>query len=272
VSGFNIHVTEGANYLPFTYLAGNTIGFQLVAGDPQPGITFRALNAGGDADRDFRVTPTIALDGSVATVPLDLATHGNGSGGVECYNCSFARRIVSGSLVKIVLPPPVALVEVDEFYYAALDHYFMTANDAEKMALDTGVFPGWVRTGQSFKAYAAGSSAGGSINPVCRYYGSPSAGLDSHFYSGSAQECFLVHATFPTQWIFESDNVFQIALPDPTTGACPGGTIPVYRVWNNRPDSNHRYTTSLAIRDAMLAHGYVAEGYGPSAVIMCAVA
>ena len=66
--------------------------------------------------------------------------------------------------------------------------------------------------------------------------------------------------------------MFQIALPDSTTGACPGGTIPVYRVWNNRPDSNHRYTTSLAIRDAMLAHGYIAEGYGPSAVIMCAVA
>jgi hypothetical protein len=272
VSGFNIHVTEGAHYLPFTYLAGNSIAFKLDGGDPQPGIVFRSPDGGGDQPRDFRLTPASVLDGSLSTVALDLATHADSSGGVECYNCSYPRRIVSGSLVKVLLPPPVALIEVDEFYNAERDHYFMTASDAEKMALDTGFFPGWVRTGESFKAYAAGSSAGGSINPVCRYYGTPDAGLDSHFYSASAGECFLVHASFPTQWLFESDNVFQIALPDTATGACPAGTIPVYRLWNQRADSNHRYTTSPAIRDAMLALGYAAEGYGPAAVIMCAVA
>jgi hypothetical protein len=272
VSSFNLRVTDGPNYLSFTYLPGNALAYQSAAGDPQPGIVFRSPNGGGALPRDFRITPATALDGSLSTVSIDLATHAGGSGSIECYNCAFARRIVSGSLLKVLLPPPVALVQVDEFYNAVRDHYFMTASDAEKMALDTGVFPGWVRTGQSFKAYAAGSSAGGSINPVCRYYGSPAAGLDSHFYSGSAQECFLVHAVFPTQWIYESDNVFQIALPDTSSGACPMGTIPVYRVWNHRVDSNHRYTTSTAIRDSMLALGYVAEGYGPMAVIMCAVA
>src|SRR6266542_273804 len=34
--------------------------------------------------------------------------------------------------------------------------------------------------------------------------------------------------------------------------------------------SNHRYTTELAIKAQMQAQGYVAEGYGPNAVIMCA--
>jgi hypothetical protein len=36
-------------------------------------------------------------------------------------------------------------------------------------------------------------------------------------------------------------------------------------------DSNHRYTTSAAIKADMLAAGYIAEGYGPDGVVMCAV-
>jgi uncharacterized protein YfaP (DUF2135 family) len=55
-------------------------------------------------------------------------------------------------------------------------------------------------------------------------------------------------------------------------GACPANTIPVYRVFNNRPDGNHRYSTDPAIRDQMVARGGIAEGYGPNAVIMCAPA
>jgi hypothetical protein len=46
--------------------------------------------------------------------------------------------------------------------------------------------------------------------------------------------------------------------------------VPVYRVWNGRVDSNHRYTIDIAVRDAMVAAGGIAEGYGPNAVIMCA--
>jgi Repeat of unknown function (DUF5648) len=110
-----------------------------------------------------------------------------------------------------------------------------------------------------------------SINPVCRYYGSPQRGLNSHFYSADPDECVKVFWTFRLDWLWESDNVFQINLPDKATGACPGGTIPVYRVWNQRADSNHCYTTSVAIKAEMLAAGYGAEGYGPDGVVMCAV-
>jgi hypothetical protein len=271
LGGQNIHVTDGPFYLSFTYIAGNSIPLIGIS-NPQPTFTFRSPEGGGeDVSRDFRITPVSALDGTLSPVPINLATSGNRSGSIECYNCSFARFIIAGSLTQVFLPPPVAIVIVDEFYNTGLDHYFITANPAEKMDLDTGVHPGWMRTGQSFKAYAAGSSASGSINPVCRYYGNPSAGLDSHFYSASARECFEVHAKFPAAWGYESDNVFQIALPDDTTGECPASTVPVYRVWNNRADSNHRYTASLATRDAMVAMGYVKEGYGPNFVIMCAV-
>jgi hypothetical protein len=54
-------------------------------------------------------------------------------------------------------------------------------------------------------------------------------------------------------------------------GACPAGDIPVYRLFNNRADANHRYTTSIAIRDQMAARGYIAEGYGPNNVTLCAL-
>jgi hypothetical protein len=36
--------------------------------------------------------------------------------------------------------------------------------------------------------------------------------------------------------------------------------------------AEHRYTADLAVKAAMLARGYVAEGYGPDATIMCAAA
>ena len=43
----------------------------------------------------------------------------------------------------------------------------------------------------------------------------------------------------------------------------------MYRLWNQRADSNHRYTADRAQRDAMIARGYAAEGYGPLGVAMC---
>jgi hypothetical protein len=44
----------------------------------------------------------------------------------------------------------------------------------------------------------------------------------------------------------------------------------VYRVWNRRADTNHRYTASRTVRDAMVAQGYAAEGSGPDVVTFCA--
>ena len=155
-------------------------------------------------------------------------------------------------------------VSVVEFYNVARDHYFISAATQEIADLDTGVHAGWVRTGLSFKAYAA-ATAGAS--PVCRFYLPPAYG-DSHFYSGSPAECAQVMAKY-AGFVYETPSAFYIALPDATSGACPGGTIAVYRVFDNRADTNHRYTTSLAVRQQMQGQGWIAEGYGPSQVIMC---
>ena len=59
-------------------------------------------------------------------------------------------------------------------------------------------------------------------------------------------------------------------LPN-ASGACPAGTIPVYRLYNNGMGGapNHRFVTSLAERQNMINKGYVAEGNGIG-VGMCA--
>jgi hypothetical protein len=69
--------------------------------------------------------------------------------------------------------------------------------------------------------------------------------------------------------LLEASEVFQMDLPDPITGACPNGGVPIHRVFNQRRDANHRYTTSIAIRNQMVARGGIAEGYGPNAVVLC---
>ncbi|MEO7158766.1 MAG: hypothetical protein ABI039_14465 [Vicinamibacterales bacterium] len=166
-------------------------------------------------------------------------------------------------------PPPPTTVTVIEFYDAALDHYFITGIPDEIAKLDNGTFKGWARTGETFNAYGPGSGATSARRrPVCREYGNPLYGLDSHFYSASPDECIASMVNTAGSWILESSEVFQMDLPD-ANGACPAGGVAVYRIWNKRKDSNHRYTTKTAIRDQMVARGGIAEGYGPNAVALC---
>ena len=105
--------------------------------------------------------------------------------------------------------------------------------------------------------------------PVCRLYGSPAYGLDTHFYSASADECADTLRNWPAQWTLESSNVFRMALPDMMSGACPAGTMAVFRTWNRRADSNHRYTMDPVVQMGMMNHGGMAEGYGNPPVAMC---
>src|SRR5690349_76613 len=184
--------------------------------------------------------------------------------------CSHLRALALAVLCAVPLSAAAALLDAIEFYHAQLDHYFVTANPDEINKLDTGFFHGWQRTGLSFKV-ADPATVAAAMSPVCRFYGLPSAGLDSHFYSASPAECDAVTQRFAGSWQFESDDVFKVGLPDPNTGQCASGTIPIYRAWNNRADSNHRYTTDPNVQQQMIGRGYIAEGYGPPPmpVAMC---
>ena len=159
-------------------------------------------------------------------------------------------------------PPPVTVVE---YYNASLDHYFITWIAAEQANLDAGNTPTrWVRTGYSFNVY---TTAQAGASNVCRYYIPPGLG-DSHFFGRGSVECNATGAAHPT-FVLEDPNFMYVFLP--AAGVCPAGTTPIYRVFSNRPDANHRYMTDRAVRDLMVTRGWLAEGDGPDLVVMCAV-
>jgi len=145
-----------------------------------------------------------------------------------------------------------------EYYQTAYGHFFVTASPTEIAALDGGTPRGWSRTGQSFEVLAPGSPA--SAN-VCRFWSDQSfAPKSSHFYTPFDWECAKVKGD-PIWW-YEGE-VFAVTLAD-AAGACVPGTLPLYRLYNDGRGnaSNHRYTTSLAIRSQMLAQGWLPEGAG----------
>jgi len=173
-------------------------------------------------------------------------------------------------LFAFLAAAPVQAGTVVEYYNATLDHYFITNYAPEIQALDTGVQKGWARTGLTFQTYATGAAMFASSSPVCRFYGSPEYKLDSHFYSASPLECDDVRKKFPNEWLLEAEDLFRVHPVDVNTGICPTGSKAVYRLWNNRPDVNHRYTTDPAIRADMMAKGWIPEGFGPEGVGFCA--
>ena len=160
---------------------------------------------------------------------------------------------------------------VYEYYDVGADHYFMSGSQPDIDALDTGRIPGWQRTGELFYAPSAPDSY---QVPVCRYYVPPV----SHFFSASAAECDAAARQYPGLML-ETSVAFAAWLPDPLTGACPAAEyngipapptlVPLYRLWNNRADTNHRYTTSLNVRQQMIEQGWAPEGYGSDGVAMC---
>jgi len=213
---------------------------------------------------------TLSLVGVVqvtyASLPID------GVRGIDRTGMPIPNVATNFAGASAVIPPlPVTVIE---YYDAARDHYFVTALQSEIDALDLQRFPGWTRTGQSFGAYATLESGGPGAEPVCRFYIPPENG-DSHFLSASMAECAALlqlkqFNPLYSGYIYETPSAFFIALPNLSSGACPLATIPVYRLWNQRADSNHRYTTDAATKAALVARGYVPEGYGTDAVAMCA--
>jgi hypothetical protein len=156
-------------------------------------------------------------------------------------------------------PPTRTVVE---YYNAGLDHYFISWAPGEIANLDNGARPGWVRTGGSFKTLVPGQTG---TSPICRFYIPPTLG-DSHFFGRGESECAST-ARANSSFVLESAEFMDMFLP--VGGTCSQGTTAVYRVFSNRPDANHRYTTDKAVREQMAGKGWLIEGDGPDAVVMC---
>jgi hypothetical protein len=154
--------------------------------------------------------------------------------------------------------PPAVKVTLTEFFHAGLGHYFLSSSEAETRSIESGAAgPGWQRTGETFLTTVYDSCYG--MKPVFRFYG---ARQNSHFFTVDAGECGGVRRVDPG-WQYEG-VAFGATMP--ADGRCDFGT-PLYRLYNKRAaqnDSNHRFTTRTAVRDEMVARGWVSEG-----VAMC---
>ncbi len=133
----------------------------------------------------------------------------------------------------------------------------MTSDLTEKAVLDNQVIPGWTRTGYDFSSFSNATVDTPNLVPVCRFYGLPEAGINSHFYSALASDCEIVRETWPDQWILESMDSFKVV---PVKNYCPDPLMPVYRLYNNKPDANHRYTARDNVLLDMQAKGWILEG------------
>ena len=178
-------------------------------------------------------------------------------------------------------------ITVVEFYNASLGHYFISGSQPDIDALDSGRIPGWqVSLGPYGNYFPASSTPIGygspdldgkfpiQSQPVCRYFIPPG----SHFFSASVDECEATGRQHP-EFVLETPAAFYTVLPDVATGECPGDIgygpifvtfVPVYRLWNYRADTNHRFTWSTLVRAEMIDKGWISEGYGPMGVVMCA--
>ena len=147
-----------------------------------------------------------------------------------------------------------------EFYNAKINHYFVTAYPEEAAALDAGTnVKGWARTGGQFTVFTDPAEG---LQAVCRFFGTPNVGPNSHFYTADAAECAKVK-TYPA-WTFEG---IAFHIPMPTNGQC-GGNYPVYRSYysDQISDANHRFTVDLTAHARMATRrGDILEG-----VVMCA--
>ena len=195
-------------------IVGNTCG--VVAGGTSCTVTMA-----------FRPSVAGARNGS-----LTITSNGTGSPNVVALSGTGASTAPGANKVPVV-----------EYFNAGFGHYFMTAQTDEITGLDAGAFNfAFVRTGSSFNGWDA--QAAGTV-PVCRFFTTPGTfgTKSSHFYTANQAECDGLKLN--PNWIYEK-IAFFIAIP--TGGVCPGGTIPVYRMYNHGQTGapNHRFTTNFA--------------------------
>ena len=223
---------------------------------------------------EFRVVgntcATVAVSGTCAIDvnfrPEDVGTRGgtisivsNGTGSPQGVSAR------GEGLAESSPPPGGTTVTIYEAFHAAFGHYFITANADEMGKITSNPLSGWAATGRSFKAYQSG---GTGTAAVCRFFTTAFAPKSSHFYAPRGAGCEPVFEN--KDWQFEADAFYVAEAND--AGACPTGTQPIYRLYNNGQTGapNHRYTNDPAVRSQMMAQGFVPEGKGAEGVGFCA--
>lgn len=166
---------------------------------------------------------------------------------------------VAGGYLYPDLPGSISIDEapptqrVYALYLQDNKRYFITASEEEREQIRFYSIP----VDAGFNAWPADGPAPESAQPVCRFY---SDRVKSYFYTGREKECTLLREE-DHGWEYEG-IAFQALMPA-KGGACPPGTDPVWRLYNNRhaqQDSNHRFVASVGIYHSMVADGWIGEG------------
>jgi murein DD-endopeptidase MepM/ murein hydrolase activator NlpD len=167
------------------------------------------------------------------------------------------------------------LARVYDFYSTSLNHYFRTGNPPEANAVLSGAAGDWKPTLDDVNLLTAGNNLPNTAG-VCRFYGHPTIGPNSHFYTGDSNECAAlktIQAQTPSgqpRWNYE-ELAFNAHLP--INGTCPNeAPVPVYRLYNQRAaqnDSNHRLTAKSSVAAQLQFAGWQLEAGGKP--VMCAV-
>ena len=154
--------------------------------------------------------------------------------------------LVQGTSAAAIEPT----AQVVEYYNATLNHYFITAFPEEAAALDLGKpVAGWKRTGVTWNVWKAAGEHANAV-PVCRFFGTPGVGPNSHFYTADAAECSKVKGN--PDWTYEA-IAFYVEVPNGPN--CATGTQPVYRSFYpgaKVSESNHRFLPDLTMHQRMV--------------------
>jgi hypothetical protein len=215
--------------------------------------------------RNTNLTPGRIQDiitGTARSFPSGSACGASSQCGSGLLDASLA---LQSTLPGVNAAPP-GTMPVIEYYRSDKDHYFMSADPAEIAFVDAALASIFQRTGELFYAWVDPLLAPLGAVPVCRFYAG--ALIDSHYYTSSASECQFIQSQYAGIWTLERAAAFYVLPPD-ATGACPAGTLAVYRFFDNRQDANQRHTVDLSVRRAMLNRAWVPQGIGPNNVILC---
>jgi hypothetical protein len=232
-------------YYPFSLAgeaASRTFAFGIATRTP-------TWPAGIDGPGDFEISFACEAGGGVRLDRLAIAE--------STYAEAYGRKSAAA--------PGASVVPVVEYYNPALDRYFVTWVADEMATLDADVdVTGWQRTGYSFRTYATAQP--GAL-PICRFSIPPGLG-NSHILGLGTAECNAIAQANPG-YVLESSN-FTARMVPPQGGGCPAGTVPVYRLRNDRGIASYRYTTDKSVRDRVAASGGLPEREGADHVAMCA--
>ena len=215
--------------------------------------SYRALFVDPASGAMYGIAPDLNTEG---TPELHAVNKSTGAG------TRIAALVATGAINGLAaLPPEPPTIVLAEYYHAAFDHYFVTGDPAEIKKLDSGAFPGWLRTGELYTAFLP--DAFGTAN-TCRFFSTAFAPKSSHFYAADARECATVKQN--PSWLFEGESFAQI--PVPPDGDCAAGLVSLFRLYNNGQGGApaHRYVVRDVLRSQQMERGWVPEGSGVGTV------